>query len=226
MHGEARLRLPLVPDRRAFLVGLASRRSGLVAHLGCTDSPYTEESLATGSLLHGRLLEAAPGRVVGWDVDLPALDLLRSRFPAERFVSADLLAGVPDDERGRYGFVIAGEVLEHVEAVGPFLRACRALLAPGAELCVTVPNACCPKIGLRALAGRESVHPDHWAYYSPRTLRRALAGADLEAVWMATNFVDSGRFGRAVVNPLLRLAHRRFQGPVGDGLMALARART
>ncbi len=55
-----------------------------------------------------------------------------------------------------------------------FLRGLRQLLAPGGRLCVTVPNACCPKIGLRALAGRESVHPDHRTYYGPRTLARTL----------------------------------------------------
>src|SRR4051794_16393331 len=96
MHGEARMRLPLVADRRAFLVGLAARRSGPIAHLGCTDSPYTEESLASGTLLHGLLLDAAPGRVVGWDVDEPALARLRARWPDERFASADLLAGIPE----------------------------------------------------------------------------------------------------------------------------------
>jgi hypothetical protein len=92
---------------------------------------------------------------------------------------------------------------------------------------VTVPNACCPKVGLRALVGRESVHPDHRTYYGPRTLTRTLDGAEYQPESMASCFAPlAGRGGRLVVNPLLRLSHRLFQGPVGDGLIAVASARS
>ena len=92
---------------------------------------------------------------------------------------------------------------------------------------MTVLNACCPKIGLRALAGRESVHPDHRVYYGPRTLERTLRGAGFELESIASCFAPlAGRAGRVLFNPLLRASHRAFQGPVGDGLIAVARARS
>jgi SAM-dependent methyltransferase len=222
MHGGERLRLALVEDRAAWLEQLAAGAEGEVAHLGCTDSPYTAEFLAAGMLLHARLVRRA--RVTGWDIDELALELLRERFPEERFISADLIESVPEDERGRYELVIAGEVLEHVPDADRFLLGCRALLAPGGRLCVTVPNACSPKIGLRSLVGRESVHPDHRVYYGPRTLARTLHGAGFEVESVATTFaLVAGPVGRRVVNPLLRLSHRAFGGPVGEGLIALAR---
>ena len=97
---------------------------------------------------------------------------------------------------------------------------------PGGRLCVTVPNACSPKIGLRALAGRESVHPDHRVYYGPRTLERTLAGAGFRVEWLATCFAPvASAVGRRIVNPLLGAAHRASAGPVGDGLVAIASAR-
>jgi 2-polyprenyl-3-methyl-5-hydroxy-6-metoxy-1,4-benzoquinol methylase len=165
--------------------------------------------------------------VTGIDVDTRGLELLAQALADERFVRADITNGAPDTERGRYELVIAGEVLEHVADADAFLRACAQLLAPHGRLCVTVPNACCPKIGLRALAGRESVHPDHRVYYGPRTLERTLRGAGLRPESMASCFAPvTGRAGRLIFNPLLRASHRAFHGPVGDGLIAVASARS
>ena len=224
MHRGERLRLPLVRDRPAWVERLCSEAGGEVAHLGCADSPFTEELLAAGELLHARLVRVA--KVTGFDVDAGALQLLREAMPAERFVLADVTGELPAEERGRYALVVAGEVLEHVPNADAFLRGCAELLAPGGRLCVTVPNACCPKIGVRALLGRESVHPDHRVYYGPRTLTRTLDGAGYEVGELASCFAPvAGTAGRWVVNPLLAAAHSVFQGPVGDGLVAVASAR-
>jgi 2-polyprenyl-3-methyl-5-hydroxy-6-metoxy-1,4-benzoquinol methylase len=215
--------MPLVVDRHLWLEGLARAVDGEVAHVGCADSPYTAELLAAGALLHQRLVRVA--RVTGVDVDVEALAMLRAAMPGERFVSLDVTAGALGEDGGRFGLVIAGEVLEHVPDADSFLRGCRALLAPGGRLCVTVPNACCPKIGLRSLFGRESVHPDHRVYYGPRTLTRTLAGAGFAVESMSSCFPPgAGLGGRFVLNPLLRVAHRLAQGPVGDGLIAVASA--
>jgi len=224
MHDGERLRMPLVASRHDWLERLCGATSGEVAHLGCTDSPYTADLIAAGVLLHERVVRVAA--VTGFDVDPDALGLLARRMPAQRFVLADVTTSVPQPELGRYALVIAGEVLEHVPDADAFLRGCGRLLAPGGRLCVTVPNACSPKIGLRSLAGRESVHPDHRVYYGPRTLQRTLEGAGYDVELIATCFAPIvGTAGRLVFNPLLRASHRVFQGPVGEGLIAVARAR-
>ena len=224
MHGGERLALALVRSRAGCLQRLCSATRGQVAHVGCADSPYTAELIAGGQLLHERLVRVAA--VTGFDVDAGGLELLARRLPRERFVLADVSADVPAAERGRYALVIAGEVLEHVPDADSFLRGCGRLLAPAGRLCVTVPNACSPKLGLRSLAGRESVHPDHHVYYGPRTLARALATAGFQTEQLATCFAPrAGRAGTLIFNPLLRADHRVFGGPVGDGLIAVASAR-
>jgi SAM-dependent methyltransferase len=224
MHEGQRLRMPLVRDRLQWLTELAAETDGEVAHLGCADSPYTDELLSAGLLLHERLLRVSD--VTGFDIDQQALDTLRRAHPDARFVRGDVTVEIPDEDRRRYSLVIAGEVLEHVPNPDGFLRATAELLAPGGRLCVTVPNACCPKIGLRSLAGRESVHPDHRVYYGPRTLTRTLEGAGFETEQMASCFAPiQGTAGRIIFNPLLSASHRIFHGPVGDGLIAVAKAR-
>jgi SAM-dependent methyltransferase len=224
MHAGERLRMALVESRADWLERLCGDTHGEIAHLGCADSPYTAELMAAGMLLHERLVRVAT--VTGFDVDAAALALLRARMPAERLVVGDVTADIPPDEHGRYALVVAGEVLEHVPNAEAFLLGCGRLLAAGGRLCITVPNACCPKIGVRCLAGRESVHPDHRVYYSPRTLQRTLEGAGYQVETMASCFAPlTSRLGRLLFNPLLRAAHRGFGGPVGDGLIAVARVR-
>ncbi len=225
MHGGECVRMALISDRASWLEQLCAGARGEVAHLGCADSPYTAELLTAGIMLHERLVGVAS--VTGFDVDSAGLDLLRERMPTQRFMLADVTGEIPDPELERFALVIAGEVLEHVPDADAFLRGCRRLLAPGGRLCVTVPNACSPKIGLRSLAGRESVHPDHRVYYGPRTLTRTLAGAGYDVLQTATCLAPvAGRAGRNLFNPLLRASHRAFQGPVGEGLIAIARARS
>ncbi len=223
MHAGQRVRVPLVSDRAAWLQELCAGAGGPVAHLGCADSPYTSELLAAGVLLHEQLVGVAS--VTGFDVDPVGLGLLRERMGTQRFVLADVTAEIPEPELERFALVVAGEVLEHVADADAFLRGCRRLLAPDGRLCVTVPNACSPKVGLRSLAGRESVHPDHRVYYSPRTLQRTLSGAGYDVLLTATCLAPiAGRAGRLIFNPLLRASHRAFEGPVGEGLIAIARA--
>lgn len=223
MHADARLRMPLVRDRGLWLEHLCAETAPEdVAHIGCTDSPYTQERLVADVLLHQRFVRLAP--VTGFDVDADALELLRRALPRERFVLADVTAEVPETERGRYQLVVAGEVLEHVPDADAFLRGCRQLLRPGGRLCVTVPNACSPKIGLRSLAGREVTHPDHRTYYGPRTLARTLRGAGFEPESMASCLAPVGGTGGLVYHLLVRATHRMSRGPVGEGLIAVAKA--
>jgi trans-aconitate methyltransferase len=222
MHSGERLRMPLIAKREVFIERLCAQSApGEVAHIGCTDSPYTAERLPAGALLHQRLVKVAP--VTGFDIEAGELEMLSQALPAERFVLADVASGVPEIERDRYQLVVAGEVLEHVPDADSFLLGCRDLLTNGGRICVTVPNACSPKIGLRALAGREMTHPDHRTYYGPRTLARTLRGAGFEPESMASCLAPAGTVGRVVYHPVLKAAHRVFAGPVGEGLIAVAR---
>ena len=214
----SRIRVPLVTDRENFIVSMC-RTATMVAHVGCTDSPYTQHRLAAGELLHERLLELST--VVGFDIDEEALTDLRVRFSDAAFICADLSPPVPEACCHRFDLVIVGEVLEHVPDAATFLSGTRELLAVDGSLLVTVPNACSPKIGARSLIGRESVHPDHHTYYGPRTLRHTLECAGYSVDLLATYLATPGPLGHAV-NLGLRIVHRVTQGPVGEGLIALA----
>jgi SAM-dependent methyltransferase len=219
MRTGSRLRLPLVRDRVSFLEELV-RGHERVAHVGCTDWPYTEHRLARGELLHERLLRL--GEVTGIDFDREGIDRLAELMPTASFLCLDLAEGAPDSHLGAYDLVLVAETLEHVPDPVSFLRRCGELLRADGTICVTVPNACSPKIGIRTLFGLERVHPDHFVYYSPRTLERTLRSAGFATESMASYFAAPSALGR-VVDLGLVAAHRFSGGPVGEGLIVLAR---
>jgi SAM-dependent methyltransferase len=216
----SRLRMPLILDRVSFLEGLVAEHQQ-IAHLGCTDWPYTEHRLATGDLLHERLSRF--GEVTGIDIDREGIERLAELMPGAPLLCLDVTGEVPPGHRSAYDLVLVAETLEHVPDPVSFLRGCGELLSEDGIICVTVPNACSPKIGIRTLFGRERVHPDHFVYYGPRTLERTLRAAGFSTQSMASYFAVPSPFGR-VVDVGLQAIHRFNGGPVGEGLIALARA--
>jgi 2-polyprenyl-3-methyl-5-hydroxy-6-metoxy-1,4-benzoquinol methylase len=73
-----------------------------------------------------------------------------------------------------FDVVVAGEVIEHLDEPGPFLRAMRELAKPDGVLLVTTPNAYRLLNFIAPLTGSELVHQDHTAWHSPQTLRTLL----------------------------------------------------
>jgi SAM-dependent methyltransferase len=139
-----------------------------VLHLGATDSPFTRDKARAGDLLHQKLRGVAAD-LVGVDLDAEAVAWLRQALGIEDILVGDaldpkLLAG------RRFDLVLCCDVIEHVSNPGALLEATRKALADGGSLALTTVNAMSIKVALRALLGREAVHPDHTCYYSYATL--------------------------------------------------------
>lgn len=162
--------LPKEPpvDRRELLVDLSRGRR--VIHLGFTDEHQTEAKVQQGRWLHAALDDVA-SELVGLDVDEPGV----ARAKADGYeayvvdvhdrTALDSLALEPAD------VVVAGEIIEHLESPGQFLRAVRPLLRPDGMLVVTTPNAYRLAGFLAPVLGEELIHPDHVGIHSIHTLR-------------------------------------------------------
>jgi len=220
---HSRQNVGLCADRLAYLAALSSQ-SRAVAHIGCTDAPFTEARLRDGLLLHERLLSVNK-EVVGVDVDANGLRVLSGVFPNAQFSCADYSSDVSSDHIGAFDLVLCPEVIEHVPDPRSLLLGCRRVLRPDGCLCVTAPNACSPKPALRALLGYEVVHPDHYCYYSARTLERLLDASGFSVTAVLTYLSYQPSRPGALFNVLLRLGHLARRGPIGDGLIVLAKPR-
>ncbi len=145
-----------------------------VLHLGCTNYPYTKDSIDKNMLLHFEIAKVAK-KLYGFDFDQAGIDAL-AEAGIERLFQADLenLAQVPITET--FEVIIAGEMIEHLSNPGLFLCGIKRFMNTETKLLITTINAYCGMrniiYALRGKGGKnEPVHPDHVAYYSFATLK-------------------------------------------------------
>ena len=147
-------------------------RGRRVAHVGFVDE-LAESKLAAGVWLHERLQDAASS-LVGLDADEDGVAWARGEGFEAHVVDAQSAKAVEALRLEPFDVVVAGEIVEHLDAPGPFLRAMRALVGAEGLLVLTTPNAYRVLNFLAPFSGSELVHPDHTAWHSPQTLRTLL----------------------------------------------------
>ena len=155
-------------DREDTLVETA--RGKRTVHVGFVDEHLLETRIATGTWLHARLAAAASS-LVGLDVAAAGVAWARANGYEAYTVDAQSPDAVRALGLAPVDVVIAGEVIEHLDAPGPFLRALRELVGADGRLVVTTPNQANFLAWLVPVTGREAMHPDHMVAFSPRTLR-------------------------------------------------------
>lgn len=196
-----------------------------VLHLGCTNYPFTEQSLRDKSLLHFDI-QAVAEDIYGFDFDQKGIDILESAG-AKNLYRADLekLEDVALDET--FDVIIAGEMIEHLSNPGLFLRGIRRFMRADTDLIITTINAYGALrffiYGLRGQGGRnEPVHPDHVAYYSYKTLSMVIERENLRVKEFL--FYDIGaehrRYNRRLFN-FINDAAIRFSPQLCDGVIAV-----
>jgi SAM-dependent methyltransferase len=207
-------------DRLEALVEAA--RGKRVVHVGFVDE-LLERKREQGVWLHERLAAVASS-LVGLDSSEEGVARAEELGHEAHVVdaqSADAVAGLglePAD------VVIAGEIVEHLDAPGPFLRAMRELVGPDGLLVVTTPNAYRLLNFVAPLSGSELVHPDHTAWHSPRTLSTLLerSGWRVEAIaYYRTPPRRGARLGNALRGAVAAVS--RIRPYWSDGLIAWAR---
>lgn len=153
-----------------------------VLHLGCTNYPYTKEAIDNDALLHFELDKIA-SELYGFDFDQAGIDILEQNG-TKNLYQADLekLEAVNLDET--FDVIIAGEMIEHLNNPGLFLRGIKRFMNPNTKLVITTINAYCAmrfwQYFLRGKGGKaEPVHPDHVTYFSYSTLSLIINHAGL-----------------------------------------------
>lgn len=214
---------PLLVQRTEFVFAACEGKD--VLHLGCTNWPYTASSDTDGLLLHRALSDVAR-RCCGLDQDQAGLDALAA-LGFRDLVRGDVerLDSLP--EIGTFDVIVAGEIIEHLQNPGLFLRSARTRLRPGGTLIITTVNAYCAfRFIAYALKGRrgnqEPTHPDHVAYYSRATLRLLVEREG----WSVRDerFYDLGNEHRRFAARWIRLANdlaTKVAPQVADGVIVV-----
>lgn len=215
-------------QRVEFLKKIASGKR--VLHLGCTNFPYTLDSINSGTLLHADLAEIS-AELTGFDFDQEGIDLLDTQGFSELY-RADLEKLEEVQLEREFDVIIAGEMIEHLNNQGLFLKGIQRFMGSGTKLVITTVNAYCAfRFAIYALRGRggenEPVHPDHIAYYSYRTLRKLIENNGLEVEEFF--FYDLGVEHRGTLKWYYRAindASVALFPQLSDGVIAVCRKRT
>ena len=162
------------------------------------------------------------------DFDRKGLDILKEKGIGKLF-QGDLenLEAVELDEK--FDVIIAGEMIEHLNNPGLFLKGVQRFMTRETELVITTINA---YGGLRFVyyffggkgGVREAVHPDHVAYYSYSTLNLLLKrhGLDVSEFLfydLGTEHRINGEWYYKLINDL----SVKFTPQLADGVIAVSR---
>lgn len=198
-----------------------------VLHLGCTNYPYTEDSIKNEMLLHFDLGKTAAD-LYGFDFDEAGLDVLR-KHDVKNLYRADLekLEDVALDET--FDVIIAGEMIEHLSNPGLFLKGIKRFMRKDTKLIITTINAySAMRFVIYALRGKggvnEPVHPDHVFYYSYSTLKLLLERENYTIEQFL--FYDLGNEHRPHArwyNNFINDIFVRFSPQLCDGVIAVCR---
>ncbi len=196
-----------------------------VLHLGCTNYPYTKESLENDMLLHFDIDKVA-GELYGFDFDQRGIDTL-VELGGKNIYLADLEKLEDVELNETFDVIIGGEIIEHLSNPGLFLKGIQRFMNPQTSLIITTVNAyCAMRFVTYALRGKgglnEPVHPDHIAYYSYKTLSLVAKRENLEIRDFL--FYDLGREHRKFVRWHYRIVNDisvKISSQLSDGVIAV-----
>ncbi|MDG2028851.1 MAG: methyltransferase domain-containing protein [Acidimicrobiales bacterium] len=176
-YGQDEMAHPLpktkIVDRIPWLVEQC--RGKRVIHVGFADAGFRDEQTRAGRWLHGHLDDVATS-LVGLDFDGPGVAAAQDTDYDAHLVDCTDVAAVEALDLEPADIVLAGEVIEHLGAPGPFLEAMARLIAPGGTLIVTTPNAYGLVNVVANITRRIEVnHPDHVVMFTWRTLTQLMA---------------------------------------------------
>lgn len=198
-----------------------------VLHLGCTNHPYTKDSIENGMLLHFDL-EKVAAELYGFDDDREGIDVLAGHGTKNLYQSnLEKLEEVAINTS--FDVIVAGEIIEHLSNPGLFLEGIKRFMNQDTILAITTINAYCGLrfllYGLRGKRGKnEPVHPDHVAYYSYSTLGLLLKRHDIKLEkFLFYDLGDEHRPHSRRIHKIINDVSVRIAPQWADGLIAVCK---
>ncbi|WP_425883690.1 class I SAM-dependent methyltransferase [Parabacteroides sp. ASD2025] len=147
-----------------------------VIHLGFTDHiPLIAEKIKKGQWLHG-LLDRVCSECYGVDINLEAVDYVKSNYNYPNVICADISAtDILKSKSGVWDFILLGEILEHIDNPVSFIKGIRMDYEGKInKIVVTVPNILNVSAMNYMKKGIEHINTDHRYWFTPYTILKVL----------------------------------------------------
>jgi len=183
------------PDEYAFKEGDGSSHASILNMLSSLPTSRILDLGCSGGLL-GEKMRQAGHYVVGVDsIEVPGV-----RERTDEFYTGNLDSGIPEAAGVGFDVVIAGDVIEHLAKPLDALRAIDAVLRPGGQLLLSVPNFGHWYPRLRVAFGvfgydRRGILDDtHLRFFTRSTLRRLVRTAGFDVLQESATGLPLGTF--------------------------------
>lgn len=161
---------PGIFNRVDFILEYCKNKN--VLHIGCTDHPFTRPKIETGSLLHQNLKQVS-AKAIGLDNNHASIEEYRKLTGDNDIYQCDIMQSYPEEIKAAgFDIVLLPEVLEHLSDPSGALEILHRHFNNGTKVLVTVPNYAAMDTLAASLNKTESIHPDHYWYFSPYTLSK------------------------------------------------------
>ncbi len=155
-------------------------KAGAVLDLGCVDARTQLEGSAERidhkpNLLHRRICELNP-TTIGIDIDPKGVEKLNSMGYRVRCEDVETM-----DLGQKFDAIVAGELIEHLENPGKWLRNMRRHMNSGGKIIISTPNPFYAGQTWKIWRyGKPMVHEDHMGWQDPTTLSQLLRRTGFE----------------------------------------------
>lgn len=169
-----------VPDRISLIRQITKDKS--VIHVGCADHiELIEKKRKKNTWLHEILMNNA-SRCAGIDLNPESISYMKDKLNIPNVHCIDITRDkVPEILNLKWDYLLLGEVLEHIGDPVSFLRSVRDIYRGVAEkILITVPNGFCYENLINTFKQRELINSDHKYWFTPYTISKVMAEADLE----------------------------------------------
>ncbi len=169
-----------VPDRITLIRQITKNKS--VIHVGCADHiELIEKKRKKNTWLHEILMNNA-SRCAGIDLNPESISYMKDKLNIPNVHCIDITKDkVPEILNSKWDYILLGEVLEHIADPVSFLRSVRDIYRGVTEkILITVPNGFCFNNFMNTFRQRELINSDHKYWFTPFTISKVMAEADLE----------------------------------------------
>lgn len=128
--------------RDEFIMDLCGIKKPSIKLLDIGFAEHSIEYAKSSDWFHGKLRKYKHHHIFGLDINQTAVEAIRQFTNFDNLIVGDATSEFALVDGGNFDAIHAGDVIEHLDNVGGFLRFCRANLSNNGKLIITTPNPC------------------------------------------------------------------------------------